>query len=83
MLQLGAGHLVGLSLSAVLFPRLLNAMQRNGMYNILSLWYDSTGYPTLTYRVRSRLQVSCSSVLASRKVALPVVLLYVQTCVHM
>ena len=36
----------------MLFPKMLNAKQRNSMCNFLSLWYDSSGYRTLTYRVQ-------------------------------
>ena len=38
----------------MLFPKALNAKQGNGMYHFLSLWYDSTGYQTLTYQVQSK-----------------------------
>ena len=37
----------------MLFPEVLNAKQGNSMYHFSSLWYDSTGYRTPTYRVQS------------------------------
>ena len=37
----------------MLFPEVLNAKQGNSMYHFSSLWYDSTGHRTPTYRVQS------------------------------
>ena len=37
----------------MLFLEVLNAKQGNCMYNFSSLWYDTTGYRTPTYRVQS------------------------------
>ena len=38
----------------MLFPEVLNARQGNSMHHFSSLWYDSTGYRTLTDRVQSQ-----------------------------
>ena len=37
----------------MLFPEVLNADQGGSMYPFSNLWYDSTGYRALTYRVHS------------------------------
>ena len=37
----------------MLFPEMMNTKQGNSMYHFSSLWYDSTGYPTLINRVQS------------------------------
>ena len=37
----------------MLFPEVLNAKQGNSMYHFSSLWCDSTGHRTPTYRVQS------------------------------
>ena len=40
-------------LTPMLFPKVLNAKQGNGMYRSSSLWYGSTEYKTSTYRIKS------------------------------
>ena len=37
----------------MLFPEVLNAKQGNSICHFSSLWFDSTGYRTPTYRVQS------------------------------